>query len=82
MQLGCPYVENFNRMYVSKSILVVWVWYNRALHYRIMQLFEGGILTKMTEEEYEKLGEKQRAAAGLGETDEQIAEAQEELMVL
>lgn len=44
-----------------------------------MQLFEGGILTKMTEEEYERLGEKLRAAAGIGETDEQIAEAKEEI---
>lgn len=46
-----------------------------------MQLFEGGILTKMTEEEYEKLGEKLRAAAGIGETDEQIKEAQQEVQV-
>lgn len=47
-----------------------------------MQLFEGGILTKMTEEEYERLGEKQRAAGGKGETDEQIAEAMEEVKVI
>ena len=46
-----------------------------------MQLFEGGILTKMTEEEYEILGEKLRAAAGIGETDEQIKEAQQEVQV-
>lgn len=40
-----------------------------------MQLFEGGILTKMTEEEYERLGEKLRAAAGIGKSKEDIDKA-------
>jgi len=46
-----------------------------------MQLFEGGILTKMTEEEYEILGEKLRAAAGVAQSDQQIVEAQRETAV-
>lgn len=46
-----------------------------------MQLFEGGILSKMTEEEYEILGEKLRAAAGVGQSDEDIAEAKRETAV-
>ncbi|KAF2889087.1 hypothetical protein ILUMI_17086 [Ignelater luminosus] len=38
-QIGCPYIENFNRI--------------------LMAIFEAGILTKMTEDEYEKLGKQQ-----------------------
>ncbi|GLV36593.1 Ionotropic receptor 40a [Carabus blaptoides fortunei] len=39
LQIGCPYIENMNRV--------------------LMAVFEAGILTKMTENEYEMLGKKQ-----------------------
>nr|CAI5830600.1 unnamed protein product [Callosobruchus analis] len=44
-QLGCPYIEEFNRI--------------------LMAIFEGGIITKMTEDEYKKLGkEKEMSSEG------------------
>lgn len=39
LQIGCPYLENFNTI--------------------LMKLFEGGIYSKITEEEYQKLRQKQ-----------------------
>lgn len=35
----------------------------RLFIYRLMRLFEAGILTKITEEEYQKLGENKRVEA-------------------
>nr|QBB73021.1 ionotropic receptor [Protaetia brevitarsis] len=55
-QLGCPYVENVNKI--------------------LMAIFEAGILTKMTEDEYEKLGKQQIVEKKLegGENSPSIAE--------
>nr|CAD7393006.1 unnamed protein product [Timema cristinae] len=50
MQIGCPFLENFNQI--------------------LMQLFEAGILTKMTAEEYEKLGGELRTDKVKGDNKE------------
>ncbi|CAH1995196.1 unnamed protein product [Acanthoscelides obtectus] len=42
-QLGCPYIEEFNRI--------------------LMAIFEGGIITKMTEDEYKKLGKEKEVSS-------------------
>ncbi|KAK6635303.1 hypothetical protein RUM44_000554 [Polyplax serrata] len=44
--------------------------YSHLIVFSLMQLFECGILSKMTENEYERLGENQRAAANKREADE------------
>lgn len=51
--------------------------------YRLMRLFEAGILTKITEEEYEKLGKKKRKEARKSQQDQvlttEVAEGNEKL---
>ncbi|KAK4885196.1 hypothetical protein RN001_001467 [Aquatica leii] len=48
-QIGCPYIENFNKILIS--------------------IFEAGILTKMTENEYEKLEKRSRNEINAKNTD-------------
>ncbi|XP_030764108.1 ionotropic receptor 40a-like [Sitophilus oryzae] len=47
LQLGCPYIEEINKI--------------------LMAIFEAGIITKMTENEYEKLGRQKKVAAPVTE---------------
>ncbi|XP_014243481.1 ionotropic receptor 40a [Cimex lectularius] len=49
LQIGCPFIHNFNEI--------------------LMRLFEAGVLTKITEDEYQKLKEKQPSKAPKKQTE-------------
>ncbi|XP_031329082.1 ionotropic receptor 40a [Photinus pyralis] len=56
-QIGCPYIENFNKI--------------------LMAIFEAGILTKMTDSEYENLGKRQKTEIKISGVESEAQKQQE-----